>query len=117
MYSKSTDTHQYLHPLSCQSHHITKNLPTSVVSRIRGNCSDRVENDEIFKNAIIQYKAYLLKSGYDEELIDKRIISCAVRVKRKDLLKKRKQKRTNDIEKYRMITDYEPDIRKGFKMP
>ena len=119
MYSKSTDTHQYLHPSSCHSPHITKNLPTSVVSRIRRNCSDRVENDEIFKNTIVQYKSYLLKSGYDEELIDKRFINCAVRVKRKDLLKKRKQKRTNDIEKYRMITDYEPtfpDIRKGFKM-
>ena len=117
MCSKSTDTHQYLHPSSCHSPHITKNLPTSVVSRIRRNCSDRVENDEIFKNT--KYKAYLLKFGYDEKLIDKRFINCAVRVKRKDLLKKRKQKRTNDIEKYRMITDYEPtfpDIWKGFKM-
>ena len=63
MYSKSTDTHQYLHPSSCHSPHITKNLPTSVVSRIRRNCSDRVENDEIFKNTMVQYKSYLLKSA------------------------------------------------------
>ena len=28
MYSKSTDTHQYLHSSSCHSPHITKNLPT-----------------------------------------------------------------------------------------
>ena len=30
MYSKLTDTHQYLKPLACHSPHITKNLPSSV---------------------------------------------------------------------------------------
>ena len=31
MYSKDTDTHQYLNPSSCHSPHITNNLPTSVI--------------------------------------------------------------------------------------
>ena len=48
MYSKPTDTHQYLHPTSCHSPHITKNLPSSVISRIRRNCSDNAKNDQIF---------------------------------------------------------------------
>ena len=70
MYSKSTDMHQYLHPSSCHASHIANNLPTSVITRIRRNCFDRVENDGSFKNTMVKYKCYLLKSGYSEELID-----------------------------------------------
>ena len=40
MYSKPTDTHQYPNPNSCHSPHITRNLPSSIVSRVRRNCSD-----------------------------------------------------------------------------
>ena len=43
IYSKPSDTHQYLHPLSCHPSHVTNNLPTAVVSRIRWNCSDNVD--------------------------------------------------------------------------
>ena len=89
MYSKSNDTHQYLHPSSCHASHIANNLPTSVVTRIRKNCSDRVENDGIFK----EYKRYLLKSGYSEELIDEKFINFAVKVKRKEVLEKKKRKK------------------------
>ena len=117
MYSKDTDTHQYLHPSSCHSPHIAKNLPTSIINRIRRNCSNKVDNDEIFKETMIEYKAYMLKSGYDEELIDDRFITHAIKTKRKDLLQNRKRKKQRKVEKYRMVTNYEPtfpDIRKAF---
>ena len=117
MYSKDTDTHQYLHPSSCHSPHIAKDLPTSIINRIRRNCSDKVDNDEIFKETMIEYKAYMLKSGYDEELIDDCFITHAIETKRKDLLQNRKRKKPRKVEKYRMVTNYEPtfpDIRKGF---
>ena len=35
---------------------ITKNLPTSVINRIRRNCSDRIDDDKIFKDTMIDYK-------------------------------------------------------------
>ena len=31
MYSKETDTHQYLAPNSCHPDHVSKNIPTTVV--------------------------------------------------------------------------------------
>ena len=74
MYSKSTDTHQFLHPSSFHASHVVNNLPTSVIIRIRRNCSDRVENDGIFKDTVVEYKRYLLKSGYSEELIDENLL-------------------------------------------
>ena len=73
MYSKDTDTRQYLNPSSFHSLHITKNIPTSVINRIRRNCSDRIDDDKIFKDTMIDYKAYLqMKSGYEEELVDEK---------------------------------------------
>ena len=119
MYSKYTDTHQYLNPSSCHSPHITENLPTSVINRTRRNCSDRIDDDKIFKDTMIDCKAYLMKSGYEEELVDEKFSSHVATTRRKDLLrnKKRKQHR-NEITKYCMVTDYEPtfpDIRKAFR--
>ena len=68
MYSKDTDTHQYLSPESCHPIHIMKNIPTTIANRRRTNCSDKVEDDNIFKETLAEYKAYLLKSGYNEHL-------------------------------------------------
>ena len=47
MYSKGTDTHQYLSPKSCHPDHIAENIPTTVVHRCRTNCSDKVEDGSI----------------------------------------------------------------------
>ena len=66
MYSKDTDMHRYLHPSSCHSAHMAKILPMSIINRIRRNCSYKVVNDEIFKETMIEYKTYMLKSGYDD---------------------------------------------------
>ena len=71
MYSKDTDTHQYLSPKSCHPVHITKNIPTTVAYRCRANCSDKIKNDVMFKEALIEYNAYLIKSGHDEKNADK----------------------------------------------
>ena len=84
MYSKDTDTHQYLLPKSCNPIHITKNIPTTVAYRCRANCSDKPKNDITFKDALIEYRAYLIKSGYDEENVDKKLIN--LRYKRRDIL-------------------------------
>ena len=118
MYSKDTDTHQYLSPESCHPIHIMKNIPTTVANRCRTNCSDKVEDDNIFKETLVEYKAYLLKSGYNEQNINEKFINLAVKKKRSHILKdngKKKQQKT--FQKYRFVTEYEPsfpDIRKAF---
>ena len=68
---------------------------------------------------MIDYKAYLMKSGYEEELVDEKFSSHVVTTKRKDLLRNKKMKKQrNEITKYGMVTNYEPtfpDIRKAFR--
>ena len=118
MYSKPTDMHQYLHPLSCHTLHVTNNLPTAVISWIQRNCSDNVDNDRIFTSTMIQYKAHLLKPGHSEKLVDKQFINYALKVNRKKLLEKKTREKSYGIVKYQMVTDFEPtfpDIRKAFR--
>ena len=60
MYSKDTDKHQYLSPESCHPIYIVKNVPTTVANRCRTNYSDKVEDDNIFKETLVEYMAYLI---------------------------------------------------------
>ena len=69
MYSKDTDKQQYLSPKSCHPVHTAKNILTTVAYRC--SCSDKIKNDVMFKEALIECKAYLIKSGYDEKNVDK----------------------------------------------
>ena len=56
-----------------------KNIPAAVVHRCRTNCSDKIEDDGIFKETLVEYKAYLLKSGNPEENINKKFIDFAIK--------------------------------------
>ena len=76
------DTQQHLSPKLCHPDHIAENIPTTVVHRCRTDCSDKVEDDSIFKETLVEYKAYLLKSGYPEENINKKSIDFAIKKKR-----------------------------------
>ena len=73
-------------PKSCHLVHITENIPATVAYCCRANCSDRIKNDMMFKEALIEYKAYLIKYGDDEESVDKKLINFAMRYERKDIL-------------------------------
>ena len=93
IYSKDTDKQQSLSPKSCHPVHITKNIPTTVAYRCRANCSDKIKNDVMFKEALIEYKAYLNKSGHDEKNVDKKLVNFAVRYKRKNILENKIRKK------------------------
>ena len=87
------------------------------------NCSDNCKDDKKFKETLIEYKAYLMKSGYKEVHIDRKFIPFAVKKKRNKLLRpsiddNNKKNDHRKIKKYRMVTDYEPtfpDIRVAFR--
>ena len=48
LYTKPTDSHQYLLPTSCHPPHCSKNIPYSLAQRIRRICSD----DETFEKRV-----------------------------------------------------------------
>ena len=60
--------------------------------RIRKNCSDRSVGDKIFIDKLVEYKGYLLDSGYNSQKIDKQFLKVA-QIPRKKLLEGRQSKR------------------------
>ena len=86
IYSKSTDTHEYLNPKSSHPPNVAKNIPYSVALRVRRNCSGRIEGHTLFKKIMINYKAYVLNLGYDARDID-RSFTEVVKMKRSTTLR------------------------------
>ena len=108
IYSKKTDTHQYLNPTSCHPHAQIDSIPIGVADRIRRNCSDNVDNDKNFLKRLVEYKAYLIKSGHDKKKIDKAFIKRAT-MKRADVLNR--ERRTRSVtNKTLFVVDFEPSF-------
>ena len=113
------DSHKYLNPNSAHPLSVTKNNPYSVALRVCRNCSDRKVDYKLFVNNLIQYKAYLMHSGYDKEAIDKQFIMVA-KMKRKETLesKPRKNRFRPKERKYNFVTAWNPmfpDIGRAIK--
>ena len=54
IYSKKTDTRQYLNPNSCHPKSQIMNIPIGVADTIRPNCSDNVINDSTYWERLIE---------------------------------------------------------------
>ena len=109
IYSRETDSHEYLHPTSAHPPTVSRNNPCSVALRVRKNCSDREPGDSVFVKNLIQYKTYLLHSGYDEEMIDKHFIRVA-KMRRKSTLKPENRGNMNRNKKrrvYNFVTSWD----------
>ena len=107
IYSKKADTHQYLNPNSCHPKSQIMSMPIGVADRIRRNCSDNVINDSTYRERLIEYKAYLMKSGHSEKDIDNAFCNRFLK-NRRETLKKKTNKKRND--KIKFITEYEPSF-------
>ena len=67
LYSKPTDTNQYLLPSSCHPPHVAKSIPYSQALRIRRICS----TDKSLKKRLGQLKNNLKRRGYKQSIIKK----------------------------------------------
>ena len=67
MYSKATDTHQYLSTKSC--HPKIQSKTNRVIEREK-ICSDNLLNDINYKKGLTEYKVHLTKPKHDEKEID-----------------------------------------------
>ena len=76
--------------------------------------------DFLFKDTLVQYKAYLLNSANKEEDIDRQFIDFAIKNERKKKLLQdncNTDKKKPPMTKYRFTTDFEPSFpafRKAF---
>ena len=100
LYSKPTDTNQYLLPSSCHLHHVTQSIPYNQALRIRRICS----TDKSLKKRLGQLKNNLKRRGYKQSII-KKSFSKANNISMSSLLQykeKQKCKRTPCILTYHL---------------
>ncbi|XP_071153604.1 uncharacterized protein [Mytilus edulis] len=106
LYSKPTDTHQYLSPKSCHPAHLTKSIPYSQALRVKRICS----NTETTKRQLRQLETRLKKRGYKHRNI-KKSFQKAESIPRSELLEykvKKKNKRTP------CVLTYHPSLKNSF---
>ena len=92
LYSKPTDTHQYLKWTSCHTKHTKHSLPYSPAFRLRRICSSQ----ETLSTWVTQLKHHLLNRGYPAKIIDEQI-QKAVSVPRSEALQYQEKKSCNRI--------------------
>ena len=92
-YSKPTDSEQYLIPSQVHKQNVVDNIPKTVGIRLRTLCSDRVEGDRIFADALDEYRAYMEARRYDPMNIRGHFAEIA----RRDLGQERSELLLSDI--------------------
>ena len=102
LYSKPTDTHQYLQWSSCHPRHTKESLPYSLAFRLRRICS----TDGAFAIRIDQLKEYLSIRGYPANVIQKQI-QKAKDISRSEALQPRQSKKKNE-DRVPLVMTYDP---------
>jgi len=69
LYSKPSDSPQYLLPTSCHPRHCCKNIPCSLALRIRRICSQEAD----YERRTHKLSSHLCRIGYKSENVDKAI--------------------------------------------
>lgn len=73
LYTKPTDTHQYLSPESCHPRHCTTSIPYSQSLRLKRICS----RNEDFQERTNELKQHLMARGYGELAVEQQIRRAA----------------------------------------
>ena len=108
IYSKATDSHEYLNPNSCHPPSVANSNPLGVALGVRRNCSDRIENDQIFKRKLVEYKAHLMHSGYKSNLIDRKFLKVIKKKRSKSIANREEVDLRCASTKYNSATDFDP---------
>ena len=103
LYTKNTDTHQYLSAGSCHPHHCKAAIPYSQALRIRRICSF----DTDFRKHTDQLCLHLTNRGYNHSFVRQQIDRARM-LRREDLLTP--QSRSNSSTRVPLVTTYHPNL-------
>ena len=106
LYSKPTDSHQFLHWTSCHPKHTKTSLPYSLAFRLNRICSA----PETLQKRISELEAFLTARGYPISVI-KRQISRALEIPRREALEPRETK-SNNTDRIPLVITYHPSLPK-----
>ena len=102
LYTKPTDTHQYLNWTSCHPRHTKTSIPYSLALRLRRICS----SNHFFEKRARELQNVFLDCGYKNKLI-KECIMKARRATREEVLK---TKPTSSTDRVPLVVTYNPAL-------
>ncbi|XP_053376905.1 uncharacterized protein LOC123530291 [Mercenaria mercenaria] len=104
LYSKPSDTHQYLLTTSCHPKHCCQNIPYSQALRIRHICSDT----ETYQERTEELSEHLLKRGYSSDCV-LAATEKALAFSREELLQY-KHKTTESSKRTPFVVTFHPNL-------
>ena len=102
LYTKPTDTHQYLYRQSCHPHHCKTTITYSQALHLRRICS----RDEDYHRRVQDLKSHLVSRRHGEMDIQRQI-DKAKSISRKEALRTSGKKTTDRIP---LVVGYHPDV-------
>ena len=102
LYTKPTDTHQYLEWSSCHPKHTKHSLPYGLAFRLRRICS----TDEALHTRVSQLKQHLRSRGYPANVINKQV-QKAINIPRSEALQHQEKK---DCSRIPFVITYNPAL-------
>ena len=106
LYTKPTDTHQYLLPSSCHPKYCSRNVPYSLALRIRRICS----NPDTFESTATELSDQLRRRGYNIQSIS--TATSKARSQRRDDLLRYKPKPEPSGTLIPFVLTYHPELPK-----
>ena len=103
LYTKPTDTHQYLYQRSCHPSHCKSSIAYSQALQIRRICSRPTD----YQQHVAELKKYLMKRGHDGERVQQGI-DKATRIPREELLMPRIHKESEQVTP--LVVTFHPDL-------
>ena len=104
LFTKETDTHQYLHFSSCHTYHTKKGIPYGQALRLRRIISDNTR----FESMCGELRGWLLDRGFDAGMTDVQIDKAKVK-NREELINYRKEERALDT-RLNLVLRYHPAL-------
>ena len=102
LYTKPTDTHQYLHRRSCHPYRCMSTIPYSQALRLRRICSE--DDNYLFRTK--ELATFLTNRGYEKSEVQQQI-DRATNIERLQTLKASNRK---TLERVPMVVTYHPDL-------
>ena len=103
LFTKKTDTHQFLEFTSCHPFHTKRSIPYSQTLRLRRICSE----DTDFRKRVTELKGYLRARGYDMEMVEKQV-NEAMKISREQSLQEKEQNERDQRDVF--VTTYHPAL-------
>ena len=103
IFSKKCDPHAYLLPSSCHPTHICKNIPKSILTRVKRNCS----SEETYQEGVQEYTGYLKMRDYSDDSISNALEQVSSK-SREELVSKSSDK--THVRSYPLVVKYNPRL-------